>query len=111
MIWSASSNSWSLDSWLTSPVWMMKSGCCGIARILAIASPKVALGSGFAALLKPMWLSLTCTKVKGFVPAGLASAASRLIELANPPETLHTAPVPAQAMHLSRPLRLVPLSS
>ncbi len=94
-----------------SPEWMMKSGWWGRALILAIASRNVTLASGLAGLAKPMWLSLTCTKVKALVLAGAAAAWSRVIELASPPATLQTAPAPAQAMHLSTPLRLAPLSS
>ena len=64
MIWSASSNSESLESWVMSPVWMMKSGLTGMAMIFATASWKVALASGLAGFAKPTWLSLICRKVK-----------------------------------------------
>jgi len=60
-----------------------------------------------------MWLSLSWTKVNGFVEgrrAGDATAASRPIELAIPPLKANSAPVPAHAMHF-RNSRRPPASS
>jgi hypothetical protein len=63
---------------------------------LAEGRPRVGLGS----LAKPMWLSLTCRKVKGVTADfGAAMAWSRLTELRTPPPTLQTRPVPAQPIH------------
>ena len=47
-----------------SPVWIMKAGLAGTALILAMASRSVPSASGLAGLLKPIWLSLICRKVK-----------------------------------------------
>ena len=46
-----------------SPVCSKNSGGVGSALILSTAAFSVAATSGFAALLKPMWLSLICTKL------------------------------------------------
>ncbi len=77
MIWSALSNSASRDRCVMSPVWIMKAGRFGSARIFATAASSVAVASGFAALLKPTWLSLICRKLK----AGEVAARRRLGEL------------------------------
>ena len=53
------------ESCETSPVWMMKSGRTGSAWTLAIASRKVARASALGGLLKPIWLSLSWTKLNG----------------------------------------------
>ena len=52
MIWSAASHSSSFERWLISPVWTRKAGGVGSALILAITSPSVAAGSGFAGLFE-----------------------------------------------------------
>jgi hypothetical protein len=75
-------------------------GLAGMALIFATASRKVARASGLGSLAKPMWLSLTCRKVKGVTADfGAAMAWSRLTELRTPPPTLQTRPVPAQPIH------------
>ena len=90
---------------MTSPVWMMKSGLFGIAAILAIASRKVARASGLNGLEKPMWLSLTCTKLNG-AALRVAAPASSAIPAGTPPARVQTRPVPAQVMHFRNPRRL-----
>ena len=49
----ASSNCEANDSWVMSPVWIMKAGLTGRAFILPIPSFKVSMAWGLAALLKP----------------------------------------------------------
>ena len=85
-----------------SPVCSTNCGLTGRLRIFATASRKVATGSGLAAFLKPIWLSLICTKVKG-AEAVVASPASALD--ATPPPIVQTTPAPDQAMHFRRPRR------
>src|SRR6266851_4553930 len=65
----------------------------------------VATGSGLASLLKPMCVSLICTKVKSVV-IGAAIASLMRSGRGTPPTTVQTIPVPAHAMHLSTPRRL-----
>src|SRR5882672_12124770 len=79
---------------------MMKDGLIGIAFTLATASRSVPSASGFAALSKPMWLSLICRKVN---PVDSAATASPIIptEWGTPPLTAQSTPVPAQTMHSS----------
>ena len=50
--------------WVMSPVWIMKAGLPGIARILSIAASSVARASGLAGFEKPIWLSEIWTKEK-----------------------------------------------
>src|SRR6266478_7193095 len=79
---------------------MMKDGLIGIAFTLATASRSVPSASGFAALSKPMWLSLICRKVN---PVDSAAMASPIMptEWGTPPLTAQSTPVPAQTMHSS----------
>src|ERR1700737_1815568 len=79
---------------------MMKDGLIGIAFTLATASRSVPSASGFAALSKPMWLSLICRNVN---PVGSAATASPISppEWGTPPLTAQSTPVPAQTMHSS----------
>src|SRR6267154_231838 len=79
---------------------MMKDGLIGIAFTLATASRSVPSASGFAGLLKPMWLSLICRNVN---PVGSAASASPInpTEWGTPPLTVQSTPVPAQTMHSS----------
>src|SRR5712691_1109905 len=79
---------------------MMKEGLIGIAFTLATASRNVPSASGFAALSKPMWLSLICRNVN---PVGSAATASPInpTEWGTPPLTAQSTPVPAQTMHSS----------
>src|SRR6266446_1317779 len=79
---------------------MMKDGLIGIAFTLATASRSVPSASGFAALSKPIWLSLICRNVN---PVGSAARASPIIptEWGTPPLTAQSTPVPAQTMHSS----------
>src|SRR6516165_680675 len=82
-----------------------------IALILAIASWKVPSAFGLAGLSKPTWLSLICRKVSP--PACVSAAAaspSRPSECGTPPLTVHSTPVPAQAMQFNRPRRLTHIS-
>src|SRR5947199_171650 len=60
----AVSNSSGFERCVTSPVWSTIAGGFGSLPIRSIAACNVALVSGFASLLKPIWLSLICTKVK-----------------------------------------------
>ena len=88
---------------------MMKSGLWGMALILLIAIWSVAVTSGLAGLLKPMWLSLICTKVKSaplptFLPVFLANTR----DAGMPPLIVQTRPVPAHAMHFRNPRRSTP---
>src|SRR3954464_4808223 len=112
MICSASSNSFSFERWLMSPVWIMKDGRTGIALILATASRGVASASGFAGLSKPTWLSLICRNVRALLARALAaSALARPTERGRPPLSIQITPVPAQVMHSRKPRRLIPSSS
>src|SRR6266478_375007 len=79
---------------------MMKDGLIGIAFTLATASRNVPSASGFAALSKPMWLSLICRNVN---PVDWAASASPInpTEWGTPPLTAQSTPVPAQTMHSS----------
>src|ERR1700760_476178 len=92
-----------------SPVCSMKSGGVDRPLILSIAACKVAATSGFAGLLKPMWLSLICTKLKSAL-----FFASFVVPAANdwavgiPPAKVQTSPVPAHAMHFRKPRRSMP---
>ena len=102
-ICSASSNSSSRESCETSPVWMMKSGRRGSAFTFAIASRKVARASALGGLLKPMWLSLSWTKVNGLRGRAAQRRSYRLsspIDCPIPPSNANSAPVPAHAMQL-----------
>src|SRR5207344_132599 len=63
--------------------------------------------SGLAGLLKLIWLSLICRKVKAEASAARASPI-RPTDFGTPPERAHKIPVPAQTMHSSAPLRLRP---
>jgi len=90
-----------------SPVCSMNSGATGKALILVTAACSVETTSGFAGLLKPMWLSLIWTKLNS--PAACWCEASlRLYDLSTPPWSTHRAPVPAQAMHFRNPRRSIP---
>ena len=72
-MWSASSNSFSFERWLMSPVWIMNAGFCGNALTLVMASSSVPSAFGLAGLSKPTWLSLICRNVK---PLDWGSAAA-----------------------------------
>src|ERR1044071_6497854 len=88
----------------------MKSGAVGRALVVAIACLRVPKTSVLAGLLKPMWLSLICTKLKS--PTGFCAAAAvtglNIFELSTPPLAVHNIPVPAQAMHFRKPRRSTP---
>ena len=67
---------------MRSPVWRTNAGGVGSALILAMASRSVAVTSGFAALLKPMWLSLIWTKLRSaFRCSTSGSCSCRLAQL------------------------------
>ena len=90
---------------------MMKSGGWGMALILLIAVCRVAVTSGFAGLLKPMWLSLICTNVKSAdLPAVRSALFANARDTGMPPLIVQTRPVPAHAMHFRNPRRSMPSS-
>src|SRR5689334_20249445 len=82
----------------------MKAGFDFTAFTLAIASRKVPSASGLAGLLKPMWVSLICRKVKPDASAANASPSSPT-DFGTPPDNAHRTPVPAQIMHSRAPRR------
>ena len=88
----------------------MKSGAVGRALILAMACLRVPTTSVLAGLLKPMWLSLICTKLKSAARLSAAAALTglKIFEASTPPLTVHNIPVPAQAMHFRKPRRSTP---
>ena len=87
----------------------MKSGLWGMALILLIAVCSVAVTSGLAGLLNPMWLSLICTKVKSApLPASLPWPLAKARDTGMPPLMVQTKPVPAHAMHFRNPRRSTP---
>src|ERR1700692_2764065 len=88
---------------------MMKSGLWGIALILLIAVCSVAVTSGLAGLLKPMCLSLICTKLKSpLLPALRSAVLANARDTGMPPLMVQTRPVPAHAMHFRNPRRSMP---
>ena len=101
------SNSSGFERCVTSPVCKTIAGGFGSLPMRSIAACNVALVSGLASLLKPIWLSLICTKVKPSA-ADAAKASPRAIPRGTPPETVQTRPVPAQAMHFKSPRRFMP---
>jgi hypothetical protein len=87
-----------------SPVWSTNAGRVGRARMAAIVSRRVASGSGLAGFLKPMWLSLTWTKLRPPAAADVADRADdSRAEAGKPPPRVQTTPAPAHARHLSAP--------
>src|SRR6185437_4984550 len=111
MICCALSNSDALADCVMSPVWSMKAGVTGIASILSMASLSVPATSWLAALLKPMWLSLICTKLKAEPAAarvGVAALALTSFETGTPPAMDQSNPVPAHAMQLRKLRRSIP---
>src|SRR5579862_7581918 len=107
------SNSSALESCERSPVCRTNDGGVGSALTLAIASRSVAVTSGFASLLNPMWLSLICTKLSSpFIwPILCCRTSLRAKDFRTPPCSTHRVPVPAQAMHFRNPRRSTPSSS
>src|SRR3954462_5656943 len=85
----------------------MKAGLVGNLPIRSSASCKMPFGSELASALKPIWLSLICTKLKSapFCPSA-AFASPRLSSRGTPPLTAQTRPVPPQARHFRTPRRL-----
>src|SRR2546427_4778636 len=85
----------------------MNSGGADSALILSTAAFSVPATSGFAGLLKPMWLSLICTKLNS--PSDsfelISGSRLRLYDFSTPPLITQRAPVPAQAMHFRNPRR------
>jgi hypothetical protein len=71
----------------------MKAGLVVTAFTLAMASRSVPSASGLAGLLKPIWLSLICRKVKPADSAAKASP-SRPKDFGTPPDSVHNTPVP-----------------
>ena len=88
-------------------VWITKAGrvFTTSSLTLPIASCSVPSASGFAGLLKPIWLSLICRNVNVEASAARASPI-RPKDFGTPRESVHKIPVPAQTMHSSAPLRL-----
>src|SRR6476619_2096792 len=82
----------------------MKAGCVLRSLTLPIASRGVPSASGLAGLLKPIWLSLICAKVKAEASAASASPI-RPKDFGTPPDSVHKTPVPAQIMHARAPRR------
>src|SRR4029077_7475036 len=72
--------------------------------MLSSASCNVTVTFGLAALSKPRWLSLICTKVNSLLAA---SALSIGRERGTPPATVQTKAVPAQVMHFRKPRRSI----
>jgi hypothetical protein len=79
----------------------MKAGLFAMSRMRWAASRKVTRASGLGSLLKPMWLSLTWTKVRGWTPLAMAWPAPSRVEVATPPPRVQTTPPPAQPRHSS----------
>src|SRR6476646_4493454 len=86
---------------------MMKEGLIGIAFTLATASRSVPSASGFAALSKPMWLSLICRNVNP-VDSAATAAPINPTQYGTPPLTAQNTPVPAHTMHSSTSRRPTP---
>ena len=57
--------------------------------------------------VKPMWLSLICTKLKSPPISGAVAPSS--FDVSTPPLIVQSTPVPAHAMHLRNPRRSMPL--
>ena len=93
-----------------SPVCSRNSGAAANPLILSTAAFSVPATSGFAGLLKPMWLSLICTKLSSPIPsaAPISEIRLRLYDFNTPPFITQKAPVPAQAMHFRNPRRSIP---
>jgi hypothetical protein len=87
----------------------MKAGRSGSVSIFIMASSSMAIGSGFAAPLKPMWLSEICRNVKPLAACALASDAPRSDDdRGTPPTIVHSTPVPAQIKHSNVLRRFIP---
>ena len=108
----AVSNSVGAESCVMSPVWSRKAGRVGSALMRSIDSRSVAVTSWFAALLKPMWLSLIWTKNRSPFATSVPMSRPRpsAVEVGMPPVIAQSMPVPAQAMHLRKPRRSTPSS-
>src|SRR6266550_6240678 len=93
-----------------SPVCSMNSGARERALILSTAAFRVPATSGFAGLLKPMWLSLICTKLSSPIMSEVLTSEIRLklYDFSTPPFITQKAPVPAHAMHFRKPRRSIP---
>src|SRR5215831_21042368 len=86
---------------------MMNAGAGSRALIRVTACANVPSASVFAAPLKPMCVSLICTKLKS--RRGSAAVAGRRVrDRRTPPVAVQTSPVPAQAMHCRNPRRSTP---
>src|SRR6202789_1235159 len=109
-IGSTVSNSSGLERWLISPVCSKNSGGVESPLILSTAAFNVPVTSGLAGLLKPMWLSLICTKLNSPAIFLASKSPKRLIlkDFRTPPCITQNAPVPAQAMHSRNPRRSIP---
>jgi hypothetical protein len=92
-------------AWVMSPVWMRNAGFGSSALIRPMAASKVPSASGFAAPLKPMWVSLICTKLKLSPDCASAGPGPNARERGTPPTTDQMRPVPVHAMHCRKPRR------
>src|SRR5690349_18279535 len=107
MICVAVSNCAGFDRCVMSPVWIMKAGRVLIALTRLMASSSVLVGSVFGSLLKPIWLSLICTKLNELVFSAACADEMRREE-GTPPLTVQITPAPAQAMQESAVRRRLP---
>ena len=87
----------------------MNSGRSDRLLILSTVACSVETTSVFAGLLNPMWLSLICTKCRPDSAFLLSLLPPKMWEVGIPSAvTVHSSPVPAQAMHFKNPRRLRP---
>ena len=89
---------------------MTNAGRWAMALMRATHCSSVEITSLLAALSKPTWLSLICTKLRPRVAFAVAVPAI-VRELKPQPVSVHTTPVPAHAMHFKKPLRSMPSDS
>src|SRR4051794_37706568 len=79
--------------------------CLFTSAIASVSVPGVSALGGF---LKPIWLSLICTKLRLRPAAGVAASAGLIRrERGTPPATVQSTPAPAHTMHSSTPRRLL----
>src|SRR4051794_3569143 len=76
--------------------------CCFTRLIAWVSVPGV---SGFGGFLKPIWLSLICTKLSPLAGVAACAEPSRL-DRGTPPATVQSTPAPAPTMHSRTPRRL-----
>src|SRR5215510_10874143 len=86
---------------------MMNAGAGSRALIRVTACVNVPSASVLASPLKPMCVSLICTKLKSG-RGSTAAAGRRVRDRRTPPVAVQTSPVPAHAMHCRNPRRSTP---